>query len=320
MSLKKKLQEKPQLHKRNKHVGTYDFDALTESLPGLSQFVAVNKYGTKTIDFFNPKAVKALNKALLINQYKIEYWDIPAGYLCPPIPGRADYIHHLSDLASAKNLKKIPVGKTIKVLDIGAGANCIYPIIGQAEYGWSFIASDIDEVAIKSAQQIVNLNPLLTNNINCRLQKNSNHFFHGVLGEKEKIDFSVCNPPFHASLKDAQEGNIRKTSNLRNEKTTKIDLNFGGKNNELWVTGGEKKFIIAMIKESKQFSKKCFWFSSLVSKKENLKTIYLALEKVTAVEIKTVKMGQGNKTSHLVAWTFLTAEEQLKWSNSRWNN
>ena len=92
------MAERSELHTRNKHNGQYDFSLLTENYPPLRKFVLLNPLGIQTIDFFNPHAVKALNKALLISYYGIRYWDIPKNYLCPPIPGRADYVHYIADL------------------------------------------------------------------------------------------------------------------------------------------------------------------------------------------------------------------------------
>lgn len=92
------MAERSELHPRNKHNGQYDFSLLTENCPSLKKFVQLNPYGKQTINFFNPQAVKALNKALLVTHYGIRYWDIPKNYLCPPIPGRADYIHYIADL------------------------------------------------------------------------------------------------------------------------------------------------------------------------------------------------------------------------------
>ena len=136
--------EKSNLHPLNKHQGRYDFDVLIKACPELKPFVALNKFGDTSINFFDSTAVKMLNKALLKQYYTIDYWDIPENYLCPPIPGRADYIHHVATLLSETYQNEIPKGKQIKCLDIGTGANLVYPIIGTREYGWSFIASDID--------------------------------------------------------------------------------------------------------------------------------------------------------------------------------
>ena len=321
MSEKKKTHpaKKERLHTRNKHRERYDFKLLTNSCPELTQFITENKYGDETIDWFNAEAVKILNKALLIHYYNLTYWDIPSGYLCPPIPGRADYIHHIADVISSSNDGNIPKGNKIKCLDIGVGANCVYPIIGNSEYDWSFIGTDIDPVAISSAKKIVTSNSNLKGKIEIRLQASSKNIFAGILERGERIDVSICNPPFHASLAESQAGTLRKLSNLKNKKIKKPELNFGGKEGELWTEGGEKRFILNMIRQSKQFGESCCWFSTLVSKQSNLKHIYRELDEIMAEEYKTIAMGQGNKTSRIVAWTFLSVKEEKQWVNERWS-
>ena len=155
--------KKGELHIRNKHNGQYDFPLLIENYPPLKRFVSLNPLGVQTINFFNPQAVKALNKALLISYYGIRYWDIPKQYLCPPIPGRADYIHYIADLIQPDRVandlqteeEDANEQKTkCRCLDVGVGANCIYPIIGHTEYGWTFVGSDIDPVSIENARKI----------------------------------------------------------------------------------------------------------------------------------------------------------------------
>jgi 23S rRNA (adenine1618-N6)-methyltransferase len=74
-----------------------------------------------------------------------------------------------------------------------------------------------------------------------------------------------------------------------------------------------------MIRESKKFSASCYWFSSLISKESNLKSAYATLEKVEAAEFKTIPMGQGNKTSRIIAWTFFSPEQQKMWVEKRWS-
>jgi 23S rRNA (adenine1618-N6)-methyltransferase len=306
------------MHHRSKHRGRYDFEKLTLSCPGLKKYVLVNKYGNESIDFFNPEAVSKLNKALLKYFYGIDNWGIPQNYLTPPIPGRANYIHNIADLLANSNSGVIPKGNKIKCLDIGVGANCIYPIIGNSEYGWSFIGSDIDTISVKTASQIVESNIKLKGNIDIRVQPNTNDFFIGVVKKDEFIDVSICNPPFHSSLEEANAGNMRKISNLKKKQISKPMLNFGGKHNELWCEGGEKRFIKDMITQSIQFASSCFWFTTLVSKESHLKSIYSLLQKVDVADVTTIPMSQGNKTSRIVAWTFLSTKEKKKWANSRW--
>jgi 23S rRNA (adenine1618-N6)-methyltransferase len=318
MSTNKSPQEKKRLHPRNKNRERYDLGALMKTNPELEDYVKSNKYGEDSVDFSNPVAVKLLNKALLNHYYGIKNWEFPDENLCPPIPGRVDYIHHMADLLSENNFGAIPTGDKITCLDIGVGASCIYPIIGVTEYDWNFIGSDIDPKSIESAKNIVNANATLKDKIECRLQENSKDAFYGIINREDKIDLSICNPPFHSSSEDAQKGSRRKVKNLTGEKTQTPKLNFAGINSELICDGGEHKFIHDMIRESKKFAKNCCWFSTIVSKKSNLKGIYKSLEKEEANQIKTIPTGTGNKSSRIVAWTFLSKDEQKEWREMRW--
>lgn len=321
MSIEKKehLKEKSKLHPRNKHVQRYDFKLLIKETPKLASFVRPNPYGDESIDFFNPEAVKTLNKALLKTHYQIGFWEIPNQYLCPPIPGRADYIHYIADLLKESNEGVIPQGEKIKALDIGTGASCIYSILGNREYGWSFISTEIDFPALKSARNIVEKNESLKGNIEIRKQDKARDIFDDVLAEDEFVDVSICNPPFHSSLEEAQSGNLRKLKNLTSKKTTEAVLNFGGQSNELWCKGGEKRFVQDMIYQSRHLRDSCFWFSSLVSKQSNLIAIEKTLKKVGVEEFKVINMGQGNKISRIVVWTFLSPPQQKAWRQKRWS-
>lgn len=291
---------KTRLHPRNQHNTGYDFVRLVAQTPELEAFTISNPVGQKTVDFQDPSAVRMLNRALLKTHYDIGFWDIPANYLCPPIPGRADYIHYLADLLASNNNQEIPRGRHIKALDIGTGASMVYPLIGQSEYGWDFTGVDIDAGALKSARKICELNRL---NISLRRQNTPENIFKGVIGLKDAYHITMCNPPFHASLQDAQKGTQRKWRNLGKGNSKK--LNFGGQNAELWCPGGEVRFITRMIEESVAFAGQCLWFTSLVSKNETLKPLYKVLEKANVAEFKVVDMAQGQKTSRLIAWTYI---------------
>jgi len=271
--------------------------------PKLAEFVFVNDHGTETINFGTSEAVLHLNKALLKYHYGIIDWNIPPHYLCPPIPGRADYIHYIKDLISEENAPE-----TIKGLDIGVGANCIYPILGAQIYNWQMVGVDIDQKAIVSAQENVASTEGLSNSIEIRHQKNNANLFEGVIKENEYFHFSMCNPPFHSSEEEATKATLRKLKNLQNKnepyQTKKeISLNFGGQANELWCNGGETLFIKRMIKQSVAFKTQVGWFTTLVSKKENLNKIYKQLDKLKAKHI-TIKMEQGSKQSRMVAWKY----------------
>ncbi|HEY3370864.1 MAG TPA: 23S rRNA (adenine(1618)-N(6))-methyltransferase RlmF [Prolixibacteraceae bacterium] len=315
---KEQPKEKPKLHPRNKNLERYDFKQLIESSPELAPFVKPNIHGEDSIDFNDSEAVKALNKALLLHHYGISNWTIPEAYIYPAIPGRADYIHHMADFLCRNNYGKIPTGDHFKCLDIGIGASCIYPIIGTHEYGWSFIGSDIDPVAVESANQIIGSNPSLQGKVACKLQTNSKDYFYGIIRKDELIDLSICNPPALAFTKDSEAGARRKIQPVNPDTSVEPILNLGDQHQENYCDGGEEKFVRNMILQSRKFASNCFCFSTLVSKESNLKSIYNALEQVEAFGLETIAMGQGNKISRIVLWTFLTTEEQNKWKNERW--
>lgn len=318
MSEDKKQAEKSRLHSRNKNRERYDLAAVINTSPELKTFIKPNKLGDDSVDFSNPEAVKTLNTALLKHYYGIENWKFPDENLCPPIPGRADYIHNIADLLSGSNFGRIPEGDKVTCYDIGTGASCIYPILGVTEYNWKFIASDINEDSLKNAQTIIDSNDSLKGQIDCRLQHIPKNIFRGVLTKEDKIDISICNPPFHSSLEEAQKGTRRKIKNLTGKTEESPELNFAGISEELICEGGEAKFLENMIQESKSYAKNCFWFSTLVSKQSNVKRVCKSLETIKARQVRTIPMGTGNKSSRIVTWTFLSEAEQKEWRETRW--
>lgn len=310
--------EKATFHPRNRHQGRYDFPKLIKSSPELAKFVIINPYGKESIDFADPAAVRVFNRALLKSFYGIAHWDIPADYLCPPIPGRADYLHQLADLLASRNDGEIPRGAAINALDIGTGANCIYPLLGHSDYGWHFVGSDIDTKAIAAATTIVKANGL-GKAISVRQQANRKHILLDLLASDERFDISLCNPPFHASADEALRGSQRKWRALgKADPKRKLPvLNFGGQSQELWCEGGEIGFVTQLINESAKVPQQVLWFSTLVSKASNLPLIQSALKKAGALESQVVEMGQGQKQSRFVAWTFQDKAQQEAW-RARW--
>jgi len=290
------------LHSNNIHNSSYDFNILIKAHPALSTFVYLGKADVTTINFADTEAVFHLNKALLLHHYGLTDWNIPPHYLCPPIPGRADYIHYIHDL-----LTEDGVETNVKGLDIGVGANCIYPILANRIYNWHMVGVDIDPAAIASAKKNVNATEGIKDAIEIRQQPNNANIFEGVILGNDYFHFTMCNPPFHNSEEDAVKGTLRKLRNLGDQAPAQskkeIVLNFGGQANELWCNGGEALFIKRMIKQSVAFKTQVGWFTTLVSKKENLAAIYKQLNKLKATH-KTITMEQGHKQSRMIAWKF----------------
>jgi len=268
------MTQKPTLHPRNRHQGRYDFPALIKAHPDLARFTITNPYGKPSIDFANPEAVRVFNRALLKAQYGIQHWDIPADYLCPPIPGRADYIHVLADLLGEDNGGEIPRGVQANKLDKAIGL---------------------------------------------RLQADRKHILSGLLQADERFDLTLCNPPFHASREEATRGSQRKWKNLgKQDPKRKLPvLNFGGQNNELWCEGGEIRFVAQLVAESAQYAAQVLWFTSLVSKASNLPGIEAALKKAGVKDLRIVEMGQGQKQSRMVAWSFHDESARQQWHTLR---
>lgn len=302
------------MHKNNIHTGRYDLQSLIKANPDLGKFVSTNQYDKETINFHDASAVVELNRSLLKKHYRIDHWNIPRGYLCPPIPGRADYIHHISDLLSGG--KSVPKGDSIRILDVGVGSNCIYPLIAHSLFGWSALGTDIDQVALKNARSIVDENNL-SSVIHLKYQSDKESLLHDVVGKEDIFDVVICNPPFHESAAAARKANDRKNKNLRN---TKSKLNFGGQSNELWYEGGEVAFIDMLIKESRIYSRSTYWYTTLVSKESNLPKILSFLNNEKPAEHRIVEMKQGNKTSRFLAWTYLPPKTRKIWEETRWRS
>ena len=312
------------LHPRNIHRQGYDFPSLVKSYPRLTPHVKTNTHGNLSIEFADPLAVKSLNTALLKHHYNIIDWDIPEGALCPPIPGRVDYIHYIAELLGCDTLttNQTKTQPKTTLLDIGTGANGIYPLLACKIYGWHCVGSDINTQSLQNVASIIANNPKLKDSFILRRQHDKNHFFDGIIQAGEYFDVSVCNPPFHASRDEALKSSQRKFNKLarsRGEQTTtrftqndathkslpiSPSQNFGGLEAELWCKGGERLFLKKLIKESQLFSDQCRWFTSLVSKFDNIKPAKKWLHKLGAIEIREIEMTQGNKITRILAWTF----------------
>lgn len=285
---------KKNFHPNNLHDNGYNFDELLKANPVLEAFVSENQYGNLTVDFSDPKAVKEINRSLLMAYYKVKVWEFPDENLCPPIPGRVDYIHHVNDLLTTSSITE-----NITVFDIGTGATCIYPLLGNAVYGWNFVGTDIDLDSLDAAQDIIDDNEL-DPQILLRQQFDENNILTGVIEKEDAFTVAMCNPPFYKSAEEARGANRRKTRNLG----TNAVRNFAGNNNELWYVGGEKAFLHNYLYQSSLYKTQCTWFTSLVSKKENVESMEKSAKKLGVKEFKVIPMHQGNKVTRIVAWSY----------------
>lgn len=295
------------MHPRNPHRDGYDLAALTAASPPLAPFVRTAPHGGPTIDFADPAAVKALNAALLLHHYGVRAWDLPPGYLCPPVPGRADYVHAVADLLATTNGGAIPQGAGVRVLDVGIGANAIFPLLGHQAYGWSFVGTEVDPVALRHAETVLAANPRFASAVALRRQRARERVFAGVVAPDEHFALTLCNPPFHGSPEAASAATRRKLRQLGGGTAPRLRRNFGGTGSELWCAGGELGFIRRMIDESRGLAAQVGWFTTLVSSREHLPALERALDRAGAAEVRVLPLEHGQKKSRILAWRFTRA-------------
>ena len=279
------------MHPRNRYSGKHDFKELIRREPRLERYLLTTPAGESSLDFSAREALLLLNRALLRRDYNLAFWDLPEGHLIPPIPGRLDYIHTLADL----------IGPDARVLDVGTGASLIYPILGAMEYGWRFVATDIDPRSIRIASAIATMNDGLRGRIEVRRQSDPQAIFQHVIRPQESFTATLCNPPFFDSREAAEAAGNKKWKKLGRDDR---GLSFGGSDRELWTPGGELRFLRQMIRESRAFGGQVGWFTTLVSKGGYLDSAESALKGVRARERRVLTMQQGNKKSRVLAWRF----------------
>lgn len=275
------------MHPNNKHIKGYKFKALAKEFPALEDFLFVNEHGKDTLDFSDKDCVRLFNQALLKKYYGVAHWDIPAGNLCPTVPGRADYLHYVQDI--------IGVGEK-RILDIGTGASVIYPLLGQAAFAWSFVGTDIDKQALAHAQQLLHSNTISLEQIELKAQENEQYIFQGIIKPTDLFDACICNPPFFESEKQALSWNIKKWKGNQGKQVGTV--------NELIFEGGEQAFITQMITESVGFQKQIKLFSCLVSRKSTMSFIEATCSKLGINQLRFVAMKTGRKHTRLAVWSF----------------
>jgi len=281
------------VHQNNIFNSRYDIPKLVSENEALAPFITKNKVGEETIDFSNKDAVFALNKAILNSYFSVQHFELPEDYLIPPIPGRLDYLLYLNDL--------LPKSKNTKILDIGTGASCIYPLLGHAQFSWDFVATEYNETSLKFAKKNIKENGL-EKHIELRKQYNKKHILKKVTNKEDHFAACVCNPPFFKDKNEMQKQNDRKWKQLGKKPHSK--QNFGGVNNELWYDGGEVAFISQLITESQVRPELCKWFTTLVSSGRHLSIFLSQLEKLSA-KTRIIDMELGQKKTRILCWSFL---------------
>ncbi|CAN6277375.1 unnamed protein product [Urochloa humidicola] len=312
----------PSIHPRNRYAAAApDFAALAELYPSFRPFVSVSERGRASVDFTDFSATRELTRVLLLHDHGVNWW-IPDGQLCPTIPNRSNYIHWIEDLLSSNLIPPIPSSSgRVRGFDIGTGVNCIYPLLGASLLGWSFVGSDVTDVALEWAKKNVESNPHLAELIEIR-NANAASFISeseaivrdnilepeegramqkppvlvGVVKESESFDFCMCNPPFFESIEEAG----------LNPKTA-----CGGTAEEMVCDGGELAFVTHIIEDSVSVKNSFRWFTSMVGRKANLKLLMSKAREAGASVVKTTEFVQGQTARWGLAWSFIAPRNKV---------
>lgn len=286
------------MHPENKYFeNPPDFKLLAAKYPLFDKFVFQNKFGSFSINWKDRNALKELTRTLLIEDFNLSYWDIPDGYLIPSITSRCNYIHWIKDLL---NSDEFDLDKNEKIIgiDIGTGANCIYPLLGHQIFNWDFKASDINEESLNIAETIVEENNLKSFITLCH-QHDSFKIFENIIKKNDFFFFSMCNPPYFSLEEEIKHDNPN----------TACEYN----SKEVYCEGGEFKFIIRMIEESEKFKFNVLWFTTLIGKKITLDKILKIISKNSYVKIiKKTTFYQGKLARWGLSWTYFTTDQLQK--------
>ncbi|PXF49469.1 Ribosomal RNA large subunit methyltransferase F [Gracilariopsis chorda] len=272
----------------------FDFEPIIDADRDLAKHVLTIN-GQRTIDFTSREATLLLTQGILKHHFKINL-SLPKGHLVPTIPNRVQYLTWAANL-----LPPTLRSQRITVLDIGTGPSCIYPILGTRLFpSWKFIATDIDDEAIRSARENCNNNNL--NNITVLKTVSNDQLFSEEI-RNEKPLLTVCNPPFFSQLYSHDDP--------------------AGTHSQLLTDGGEYAFLRKMAQES-LLQESVLWFTSLIGCKDDVPNIvsFLRSSRINALRVKTAMLCPGGRTVRwAVAWSFgeeasevtLMEDGQSKW-------
>lgn len=269
-----------------------DFLTLIKEFPELKKYILKQNEDNEEefqFDWSNNELSLLMDKSILNYYFNIKYYDIPKGFLIPPIPSRINYINLINSIIT-KLIKDINI-KNIIGIDIGTGANIIYPILGYSIYKWKFICTEINKEAYNNAKLILQKNNL-ENNINIIKQNNKDNIFISILNRENKYIFSMCNPPYY---------NYENEIKLEDKKRDN-EYNF----DEIYYKNGEYGFFQRYFEESICYKNNVFLYTILIGKKINAENIYDKLSSYNDI-IKIYNMQKiltGNNVRYIIYWSF----------------
>ncbi|KAK6507467.1 hypothetical protein TWF481_005899 [Arthrobotrys musiformis] len=281
------------MHPKNVYKNGVSFAQLAKEYPGLAKCLK----GTSSIDFHDPESIRQLAKALLKKEFKLEV-DLPEDRLCPGVPNRLNYILWLSDLLLDTHEERSPGPPKVTGIDIGTGASAIYPLLGCSHFPtWHFLATEIDPKSLSHAATNISQNELEDRITLLDVSSSSTILPEGEIISHERVDFTMCNPPFYSSINDM-------LSSAKNKAVPALSA-CTGSTTEMVTEGGEVAFVNRMVDESLKLQQKVRWYTSMLGKRSSVEKV---VEKLKENKVDNYIVGefvQGAKTRRwAVGWSF----------------
>lgn len=277
---------------------TVDFKALAQRD---EDFNTIWQQHSGKLDFQDPKTTITLTKALLKVDFGLQL-EIPDDRLCPPVPNRWNYvswIHTLLDSTSPSYSSHYDPERQVVGLDIGTGASAIYTMLClKSRPAWTMCATDVDKKSFESAARNLTINNLITRTKMLQTIGSQPLIPLQYLGV-DKLDFTVCNPPFFVDETDMRQ------SLSGERKSARPNAVCTGSENEMVCRGGDLGFVTRIVEESLAWREKVTWYTSLFGKMSSAKAVISLLKEkgVTNWAVGSIDVGGGTKR-WIVAWSF----------------
>ncbi|KAJ8275499.1 hypothetical protein COCON_G00072510 [Conger conger] len=281
------------MHPRNRYKDKPpDFAYLASKYPEFQQHVHTNLTGRVGLNFKDPGAVRALTCTLLKEDFGLSI-QIPLERLIPTVPLRLNYIHWVEDLTGGPG-----PGGARRGIDIGTGASCIYPLLGASMNGWSFLATEVDDICFNFAKKNVENNGL--SDLIKVVKVPQKTLLMDALKEEPALlyDFCMCNPPFFSNQLEAKGVNSRSS-----RRAPPSSVNTGGVT-EIMAEGGELEFVKRIIHDSLQLRGRLRWYSCMLGKKCSLAPLKEELRKHGVPKVTHSEFCQGRTMRWALAWSF----------------
>ncbi|KAL4760859.1 DUF890 domain protein [Aspergillus foveolatus] len=272
-----------------------DFASLALQSADFAKFLKPNHQ----LDFTDPDAVRQLTVSLLKRDFGLDV-NIPETRLCPPVPNRLNYILWLQDLLDTTGAgcrDAYEPERSVTGLDIGTGCCSIYPILGvRTRPNWKFIATDIDDENIKSSTETVKANNLESRIRIVKTSTDNDLISLNTLGV-ERLDFTMCNPPFYSS-QDEMIASAKEKDRPPFSACTGAEI-------EMVTRGGEVSFVSRIITESIALQEKVLWYTSMLGKLSSVSALIERLIELGNTNYAVTEFVQGNKTRRwAIAWSW----------------